>query len=101
MPEFSGSGATLVMAPSLNLLMPSSQAILLALSVDVLGMIPIIRRAAQQAEWKPILPLVIGAFIAITSGAWISVMASPETMQIIISILLLTVACLLLRGWTY
>jgi uncharacterized membrane protein YfcA len=98
---FSGFGTTLVMVPLLNLLMPPSEAVFLALSIDVLVMIPVLPKAAQHAEWEPIIPLLIGAFLAIPLGAWILVIASPETMRIIISILVLTSACLLLSGWTY
>ena len=98
---FSGFGATLVMVPLLNLLMSSSEAVLLALSIDVLVLTTILPKNAQQAEWKPIIPLILGAFIAIPLGAWILVMASPATMRIIISVLVLMFSCLLLSGWTY
>jgi uncharacterized membrane protein YfcA len=98
---FSGFGTTLVMVPLLNLLMPPSEAVFLALSIDVLVMIPVLPKAAQQAKWKPIIPLLIGALIAIPMGAWVLVVASSETLRIIISTLVLTSACLLLSGWTY
>ena len=98
---FSGFGATLVMVPLLSFLMLPSQAVLLALSIDVLVMIPIFPKAAKQAEWKPIIPLVVGALVAIPLGVWILVMASPGTMRIIISIMVLIFAFLLLSGWSY
>ena len=78
-----------------------SQAVLLALSIDVLVLMPIFPNAAKQAEWQPIIPLVVGALVAIPLGAWVLVMASPGTMQIIISIMVLLFALLLLSGWSY
>ena len=98
---FAGFGPTMVMVPFLSFLMPPSEAVLLALSTDVLVMIPMFPKAARNAEWKPIIPLVLGGFIATPIGVWILVIASPETMRIIISILVIGFACLLLSGWTY
>ena len=98
---FAGFGATMVMVPFLSLLMLPSEAVLVALSIDVLVMTPMFPKAAQNAEWKPIVPLVIGGFIATPLGVFILVIASPETMRVIISILVIGFAALLLSGWTY
>jgi|TARA_B110000438_G_scaffold271992_1_gene290349 uncharacterized membrane protein YfcA len=98
---FSGFGTTLVMVPLLSLLMLPSQAVFLALSIDVIVIIPILPKAIKQAEWKPIVPLVVGSLAAIPLGAWILVMASPGTMRIVISVMVLTSALLLLNGWSY
>ena len=98
---FAGFGATMVMVPFLSLLMSPKEAVLLALSTDVLVMTPMFPKAAKKAEWKPVIPVVIGAFLGMPLGIWILVIANPETMRIIISILVIGCACLLLSGWTY
>ena len=98
---FVGFGPTMVMVPFFSLLMPPSEAVLIALSTDVLVMTPMFPKAAKQAEWQPIIPLVLGGFIATPIGVWILVISSPETMRIIISVLVIGCACLLLSGWTY
>ena len=54
---FAGFGATMVMVPFLALLMSPREAVLLALSTDVLVMTPMFPNAAKKAEWKPIIPL--------------------------------------------
>ena len=59
---FAGFGATMVMVPFLSLLMSPKEAVLLALSTDVLVMTPMFPKAAKKAEWKPVIPIVIGAF---------------------------------------
>lgn len=98
---FAGFGSTMVMVPFLSLLMLPSEAVLIALSIDTLVMTPMFPKAAQNAEWKPIIPLVIGGFIATPLGVLILVIASPETTRVIISILVIVFALLLLSGWTY
>jgi len=98
---FAGFGPTMVMVPFLTLLMSPREAVLLALSTDVLVMTPMFPNAAKKAEWKPIIPLVIGGFVATPFGVWILVIASPETMRMIISIVVIGFAFLLLSGWTY
>ena len=86
---FAGFGATMVMVPFLSLLMSPKEAVLLALSTDVLVMTPMFPTAAKKAEWKPVIPIVIGAFLGMPLGIWFLVIANPETMRIIISILVI------------
>jgi len=98
---FSGFGTPLVMVPLLSFLMQPKEAVLLALSIDVLAMIPMIPGSIKLVRWRPIIPLVIGAVIAIPIGVWVLVVANPENMKVIISTFVLVFACLLLSGWTY
>ena len=98
---FAGFGPTLVMVPFLSLIVPPSEAVLIALSTDVLVTIVIVPKAARIAEWEPIIPLVLGGFIATPIGVWILMVTSPEIMRMMISILIILFAFLLLSGWTY
>ena len=98
---FAGFGSTMLTVPLLSLLMPPSDAVLIALSTDVLVMVLIFPKAAKEAEWKPVIPIVMGAFIATPLGAWILVIASPEKMRIMIAFLVIGSACLLLSRWKY
>ena len=98
---FAGFGSTILTVSLLSFLMPPSDAVLIALSTDVLVMVPIFPKAAKEAEWKPVIPIVIGAFIVTPLGAWILVIASPENIRILIAFLVIGSACLLLSGWKY
>lgn len=98
---FAGFGATMVMVPFLSLLMSPKEAVLIALSTDVLVMTPMFPGAAKKAEWKPVMPIVMGAFLGMPLGVWVLVLADPETLKILISTIVIGFACLLLSGWTY
>ena len=98
---FAGFGATLIMVPLLSLLIPPSEAIFIALSVDTLVMAPMFPRAAQKAEWNLIFPLAVGSFLATPFGVWFLVITTPDTLRIIISSLIIISALFLLSGWTY
>jgi len=98
---FAGFGTTLVMVPFLSILISPREAVLIALTTDVLVMIPLFPKAAVRAEWKPIIPLLIGSFFAMPFGVWFLIFASLETIKLLIAILVIGSAMLLLSGWTY
>ncbi|MAV87450.1 MAG: hypothetical protein CMM67_04320 [Rhodospirillaceae bacterium] len=98
---FAGFGATLIMVPLLSLLMPPSEAVFIALSVDTLVMAPMFPRATKQAEWNLIMPLAVGSFLATPFGVWFLVITSPDTLRVIISSLIIISALFLLSGWTH
>ena len=98
---FAGFGATLIMVPLLSLLMPPSEAIFIALSVDTLVMAPMFPRAAQKAEWGLVIPLAVGSFLATPFGVWFLIITSPDTLRLIISGFIIISALFLLSGWTY
>jgi len=98
---FAGFGATLIMVPLLSLLMPPSEAVFIALSVDTLVMAPMFRRAAQKAEWGLVIPLAVGSFLATPFGVWFLIITSPDTLRLIISGFIIISALFLLSGWTY
>ena len=60
---FAGFGTTLIMVPCFSLLMPPSEAVFIALATDVLVMIPLLPKAAMDAQWKYIWPMIIGVFL--------------------------------------
>ena len=98
---FAGFGATLIMVPLLSLLMPPSEAVFIALSVDTLVMAPMFTRAAQKAEWGLVIPLAVGSFLATPFGVWFLIITSPDTLRLLISSLIIISALFLLSGWTY
>ena len=98
---FGGFGSTMFMVPLLSLLMPPSEAVFIALTTDVLVMVPIFPKASVQARWRPIMLVLIGGFIVTPFGAWILLVSSPETMHIIIALAVIASACLLLSGWSF
>tara|TARA_B100001029_G_scaffold179298_1_gene188314 strand:- start:218 stop:946 length:729 start_codon:yes stop_codon:yes gene_type:complete len=98
---FAGFGTTLIMVPCFSLLMPPSEAVFIALATDVLVMIPLLPKAAMDAQWKYIWPMIIGVFFATPIGVMVLTIANPQFMKILIAILVIGSACLLLSGWKY
>tara|TARA_B100001094_G_C17997681_1_gene703500 strand:+ start:157 stop:915 length:759 start_codon:yes stop_codon:yes gene_type:complete len=98
---FAGFGATLIMVPLLSLLMPPSEAVFIALSIDTLVIAPMFTRAAQKAEWGLVIPLAVGSFLATPFGVWFLIITNPDTLRLLISSLIIISALFLLSGWTY
>lgn len=98
---FAGFGTTLVMVPLFSLLMPPTEAVLVGLAIDVIVMAPMFPGAVRRAEWKPIIPLFIGSLAATPIGVYILIVLSPDTMRIVIALLVIGSAFLMMSGWRY
>lgn len=98
---FAGTATTMLMVPLFSLLLPPAEAVLLGVTLDVLATAPLFPRAAREAAWPVVLPLLVGGVAAIPFGAWVLLTLPVPVMRAVIAVTLILSALLLLSGWTY
>lgn len=98
---FAGFGTTMVMVPLFSLIIDPAPAIFIAITVDVLVMAPLFPNAARNADWKPIMPMMIASLLVTPLGAWLLVIAPADIMRLFIAAMVIISALLLMSGWTY
>lgn len=98
---FAGFGTTLIMVPIFSLFMSPTEAVLIGLSTDVLAMTPMVPDALKKSKWRPIIPILAGSILATPLGVYILIILTPDSMRIVIALLVIASALLLMSGWTY
>jgi len=98
---FAGTATTMLMVPLFSLVLVPAEAVLLGVLLDVVATVPLVPRAARQAHWSSLAPLLTGGVLVIPLGAYLLVSMPVAAMRIAIAATVIFCALLLLSGWTY
>lgn len=98
---FAGFGTTLIMVPLFTFVIEPAPAVLIGMSIDAIATAPLVPRAAKQADWSPVTPILIGGLIATPIGAYVLLVFSADFMRIAIASMVIISALLMLSGWSY
>lgn len=98
---FAGFATTVFMVPLFSLILEPVSAVLIGLTLDALASAPLFPNAARQANWRSILPVLLGGIVVIPLGVYILIVVSVPVMRVAIAIAVILSALLMLSGWTY
>ena len=98
---FSGFGTAMIFLPFAAQVVPPIWAILALIGMDMFGPIPVLRRAAKDADWRDLKLLIITAGLGAPLGVWLLTIISPESYRYIICSISLVLVVLLLSGLRY
>ena len=98
---FAGFGTTLVMVPLFTLIIDPAPAVMIGILIDVAAMTTLFPRAARQAEWRSIVPMLLSGLIATPIGVYALLVVDADAMRIAIAVMVILSAAVMLSGWTY
>jgi hypothetical protein len=98
---FAGFATTLFMVPLFSLILEPASAVLIGLTLDSLAAAPLFPNAARQANWRSILPLLLGGIVVIPLGTYLLMVTAVPVMRVVIAAVVIVSALLMLSGWTY
>jgi uncharacterized membrane protein YfcA len=98
---FAGFATTLFMVPLFSLILEPAPAVLIGLALDAVATIPLVPNAARQANWRSVLPVLLGGIVVIPFGAWLLMTIPVPVMRAVIAAVVIACALLMLSGWTY
>lgn len=98
---FSGFGSTMAMVPLLTLVIDPLPAVAIAVSLDILVVLPILPPLFKDVRWREGFHLTIGSFAASPVGAWILLVVAAATMRIVIAGVVVATALTMMTGWQY
>jgi uncharacterized protein len=98
---FSGFGTAMIFLPFAAQVLPPVWAILALIGMDILGPIPVLRRAARSASGRELGLLVGFGAVCVPLGVWLLTVISAETYRYVISAIALALVGCLLAGLRY
>lgn len=98
---FSGFGATMTLAPSLSLIMKPTEAITVALIMEIAGALQLLPRASRECNWKDFAPLTIAACIIAPFGAHFLITLDPIVIRRMIGGTVVTFVLIMLTGYKF
>ena len=98
---FSGFGAGLIFMPVGAACLGPKNAAGVLYMIDTILILPFLLGAVKIVDWKEILPLGIGAAIAVPAGVIVLLVADPEPLRWGLSLTILFSVGVLAAGWRY
>ena len=98
---FSGFGSAMVFLPVAAQVLSPVWSILALAAMEILGPIPVLRRAARDASLHDLVLLVGFAALFVPLGVWLLTVISSDTFRYVISTLALVLVACLLTGLRY
>lgn len=98
---FSGFGTAMIFLPFAAQVLPPVWSILALIGMDILGPIPVLRRAARDARGQDVALLVGFGALCVPLGVWMLTRISPDTYRYLICSLALVLVVCLLAGLRY
>lgn len=98
---FSGFGTAMIFLPIAALFVPPLWAIMILITMDLFGPVPLLPRAMRDARRRDLALLVGFAALFVPVGLWLLSVIAAETYRYIISLLALTLVVCLLAGLRY
>lgn len=98
---YSGFGFAMVAVTSLSLVLPPIYVVPLVLILEVLASIRLVPQVWQDIDWHSLRWLLVGSLAATPFGVYLLANIPAAPMRIFISLLVLAVAILLMRGWVW
>jgi len=97
---FVGFGAALITVPALSVLIGPLVAVPVSTIIGLPALIQLLPEAVRHAERPVVLPIGISVLLATPLGALVLVKVDPGLMKIIISLLVIIMVAMLMRGWS-
>lgn len=98
---FSGFGTAMIFLPFAAQVLPPVWSILALIGMDILGPIPLLRRAARDAERRDLGLLLGFAALFVPAGVLMLTVISPEIYRYVVCVLALVLVACLLSGLRY
>jgi uncharacterized membrane protein YfcA len=98
---FSGFGSGLIYLPLAGIVLSPFQALTTIVIFDLLGPLPLVRRALRQCEGRDLMRLVTGLILALPIGLYVLTLAPPETFRYAVSTVALVLLVFLISGLRY
>lgn len=98
---FSGFGSALVYMPLAAQVLTPFQALTTLVIFDLIGPLPLVRRAMRQCEPSDLARLIAGLAVALPVGLFVLTLLSPDVFRYTISGLALVLLACLMSGFRY
>ena len=98
---FTGFGTNLIWAPALVIVMEPIQAVAIMGIVGLLGTTQIALPVLKLVVWKEVYPIILASWITVPFGIWALYDLDAKNVRQIIGVLVLTIASVLITGWSY
>jgi uncharacterized membrane protein YfcA len=96
---FAGFGGTMVIVPGLSLLIPTPQAVAIAILLNCAVTVQLMPGIRQHADWRRIAPMGLAAVLTPPLGALILTAVDAEVMRRVVALVVLAFTVVLMRGW--
>jgi uncharacterized membrane protein YfcA len=98
---FTGFGSALVFTPIASAIVEPWQAIILLFVMDGITALPLLPDAVRHCTWREVVPLSLGATVAVPVGAHFLLVIDPTALRWLLSALSLGAVAALASGWRY
>ena len=98
---FSGFGAAMILIPAVGAVREPAVAIPMLALIDNILTLPLLPKAFRMCRWRDVIPLAIGASVALPFGVWVLLIADPDVLQVAICLMILVLVGVLSSGWRY
>lgn len=98
---FAGFGTALIYLPIAGIVLDPVPAVITLATMDVLGPLPVLRRAAPDTHRRDLIRLIGGTLLALPLGLTALFVLDPGLFRSIVSCVSLTMLCVLMFGWRY
>ncbi len=98
---FSGFGSALVYLPIAGIFLPPTWVIATTATFSILGPLPLLRPAWQQAPKAELWRLVLAGVLAVPVGVWLLTKLEPTVFRWAVSLVAMATLALLVSGWRY
>ena len=98
---FSGFGAALIFVPLGGMLYGPVIAILLLWIIDSAGTLPVLAPHLRRANWREVIPLLIGSAALLPAGTWVLAHGDPKPLRWGVCLFVLACTLALASGWRY
>ncbi len=96
---FLGFGAALLMVPILSTILTPAIGLVIMYLIEVPTVLYLMPPALKKGNLKSLIPMIIALFCTIPIGFYFVVSINPETIRIVISLLVIAMVILLASGW--
>jgi uncharacterized protein len=98
---FTGFGSAMVFVPLAVLVVSPAAAVGLVWALDAPYALPLAAGSLRRAEWREVVPLLIGATALLPAGAWLLTHLDPRLTRWIVAVVVLAAVAALASGWRY
>ena len=98
---FSGFGSAMIFVPVASAVYEPKLAVVLLFIFDGMITTPMLVPAFRRCVWREVLPLTVGAAVAVPIGVRILLIAEPLLLRWLISALVLAGVAVMASGWRY
>jgi uncharacterized membrane protein YfcA len=98
---YTGFGSGLVMTPLFAILWGPVDAVATTAGLGLLASAQLTVSSVPLANWRDVVPMLAAAILLVPFGAVLLVSLDPELVKKIIAVLVMAMALITIRGWTY